>query len=611
MAGASHEGDTAPAEDGRPADVVRPSGPSRPDATPQLDETSRRDFLKLGGIATAGAVVGGAIGAAAGATIGHELGVREGSADLGTVPARSEPGFDHIVVLMGENRSFDNLLGRLYSPETLPPGATFDGLEFGDYANTAPSGERIAAHVYEGSTDVIMGSPDPDPGEEYPHVNTQLFGVVDPPGNAAAEIADMRAPFNAPPHGAAPTMDGFATDYRNNLLRLRRGSEPSLDDVSRIMGGFSPAQLPVLSTLAQQFAVFDAWHCAVPSQTYCNRSFFHASTSHGFVTNRDHGGYRKWLEADAAPTVFDRLEDAGLSWKVYFDELQLVSLTGILHSPTLERYWRTDHFVYMSEFYEDAKNGTLPAYAFIEPRLVYNHNDFHPPVGVLRESDVAGEPVIDSAVSDVRAGEKLVADVYDAIRTSATPDGSNAVNTLLLITFDEHGGTYDHVVPPAATPPHADESPGEMGFGFDRLGVRVPAIAVSAYTRAGTIVHDEMHHGALAATLAKRHGLRPLTRRDAEARDMYAVVNLDTPRDPATWPLVHPLYLPPNTAEDERIDLKNGPHSDKPLSPPGKGLLGLLLAKYGSSDDEDPQTYADAYRILQARGLGLFYPKKS
>jgi len=604
MAGASHSEDAEPEAQSAPAPAARPDGP-------QLDEGSRRDFLKLGGIATAGLVVGGAIGAAGGATIGHELGVREGSADLGTVPPRAEPGFDHVVVLMGENRSFDNLLGHLYTPDTIPAGETFDGLAFGDHANPAPGGERIPAHVYTGTTDVIMGSPDPDPGEEYPHVNTQLFGVVDPPGNASAEIPDMRAPFNAPPAGASPTMAGFALDYRNNLVRLRHGSEPSLDDVSTIMGGFSPEQLPVLSTLAQEFAVFDAWFCAVPSQTYCNRSFFHASTSHGFVTNRDHGGYAKWLDADAAPTVFDRLEDAGLSWKVYFDELQLVSLTGILHSPSLEKYWRTEHFVYMSDFYTDAANGTLPAYAFIEPRLVYNHNDFHPPVGVFRESDVSGEPVIDSAVSDVRAGEKLVAEVYEAIRTSATADGSNAVNTLLLITFDEHGGTYDHVPPPAATPPHADAAAGEMGFAFDRLGLRVPAIAVSAYTRAGTIVHDEMHHGALAATLAKLHGLRPLTRRDAEARDLSVVVNLTRPRDPSTWPLVHPQYLPPNPAEDQRSDLKNGPHRDKPLSPPGRGLLGLLLAKYGSADDEDPQTYADAYRILQARGLGLFYPKMS
>ena len=118
-----------------------------------------------------------------------------------------------------------------------------------------------------------------------------------------------------------------------------------------------------------------------------------------------------------APTIFNRLDDAGISWKVYFDEMQLVSLTGVQHAPSLEKYWRTEHFGHMSEFYEDAKAGTLPAYAFIEPRMVYNHNDFHPPFGVFRSSDVDGETILDSAVSDVRAGEKLVASVYDAIKS--------------------------------------------------------------------------------------------------------------------------------------------------------------------------------------------------
>ena len=101
--------------------------------------------------------------------------------------------------------------------------------------------------------------------------------------------------------------------------------------------------------------------------------------------------------------------------------MQLVSLTGVQHAPSLEKYWRTEHFGHMSEFYEDAKAGKLPAYAFIEPRMVYNHNDFHPPFGVFRSTEVGGEKIIDSAVSDVRAGEKLVASVYDAIKRSAHP----------------------------------------------------------------------------------------------------------------------------------------------------------------------------------------------
>lgn len=587
------------------------SGASNPDDA-ILDEaaSSRRDFLKFGGIAAAGLIVGGGVGAAAGASVGHTLGYREGSEDYGALAPRKVPGFDHVVVFMGENRSFDNLLGWLYTRENLPKGDTFDGLAFGDYANTAPDGTRVAAHVYSGPTDIVMGSPNPDPGEEYPHVNTQLFGTVNPASNATSQIANMQSPYNAPASGASPTMDGFLHDYINNIERLRDGAPPEPDEASQIMGGFSPEQLPVLSTLAREFAVFDAWFAAVPSQTYCNRSFFHASTSHGFVTNKHGGGYDKWLDAQPVPTIFDRLEEAGVSWRVYFDEMQLVSLTGILHAPSVQKYWRTNRFVHMSQFYEDAKNGDLPAYSFIEPRLVYNHNDFHPPFGKLRSSDIDGTVIVDSAVSDVRAGERLVASIYSAIKLSASPKGSNAMNTLLLITFDEHGGTYDHVPPPSATPPHLDAPPGEMGFSFDRLGVRVPAIAVSAYTRAGTIVHDEMHHGAVIATLSRLHGLRPLTRRDAGANDLFSVVNLQTPRDPKSWPVVHPMYLPPNPAEDELSDLESGAHKHKPLSPPGRGLLGLLLARYGAADEHpEPETYADAYRILRAHGLGLFYPK--
>ncbi|MGL4257558.1 MAG: alkaline phosphatase family protein [Microbacterium sp.] len=603
--GRDSDADGAAAADG----VDAPAPPHAP-ADGTLDAGTRRDFLKLGGIAAAGLVVGGGVGAAAGAAIGHAAGYQEGSIDFVAVPPRHEPGFDHVVVLMGENRSFDNLLGWLYTPDDLPDGETFDGLAFGDYANVAPTGARIPAHPYSGPTDEVMGRPNPDPGEEFPHVNTQLFGTVDPPANATSQIGQMQPPYNAPPAGTPATMSGFVQDYWNNYERLREGRAPSVEEARHIMGGFSPEQLPVLSTLAREFAVFDAWFAAVPSQTYCNRSFFHASTSHGYVTNKDGGGYDKWLDAPRTPTIFNRLEEAGVSWKVYFDEIQFVSLTGMMHAPALEEYWRTGRFGHMTEFYEDARAGTLPAYAFIEPRMVYNHNDFHPPFGVYRSSVVDGAMIIDSAVSDVRAGEKLVASVYNAIRDSAAPGGSNAMNTLLLITFDEHGGTYDHVPPPAATPPVAGASRGEMGFAFDRLGPRVPAIAVSAYTRRHTIIHDEMHHGAVIATLTRLHGLRPLTRRDAGANDLFSIVNLTTPRQPSDWPVVHPMYAPPNPEEDDAIDLASGEHRHKPLSPPGRGLVGLLLARYGPAGASEPSSYAEAYEAIRTHGLGLFYPKR-
>ena len=95
-----------------------------------------------------------------------------------------------------------------------------------------------------------------------------------------------------------------------------------------------------------------------------------------------------------------------------------------------------------------------------------------------------------------------------ALQTART-----AKNTMLLVTFDEHGGNYDHVPPPDATPP-GDVDNTEMGFKFDRLGVRVPAIAISAYTKAGTIISEEMHHAAVIATLCEKFNLEPLTARD-------------------------------------------------------------------------------------------------
>ncbi|MGX1700913.1 alkaline phosphatase family protein [Microbacterium sp. NPDC055357] len=573
------------------------------DDHPAPADTSRRGFLKLGGVAAAGALAGGGVGAGIGAAAGYRSGFAAGSEDFGALEPRSRPGFDHVVVVMGENRSFDNLLGYLYTPEDPPQGASFNGLAFGDYANAAPDGTAIPAHVYEGPTDTVMGLPNPDPGEEYPHVDTQLFDRVEPPGNEHLWVEQMASPYNAPRADETPTNAGFVRDYFINYRRLNKGTEPSAEQLRPIMGSFSPGMLPVLSTLAREFAVFDNWFCAVPSQTFCNRSFFHASTSHGFVTNKHGGGYDKWIDAPAAPTIFNRLEDAGLDWRIYYDELQLIAFTGVLHAPVLEKYWKTNHFATMEQFYDDAANGNLPAYSFIEPRMAFNHNDFHPPFGALRESDVDGLDVVDSAVSDVRAGEALIHDIYSAVRNSRADTGSNAVNTLLLITFDEHGGTYDHVAPPSAVPPHADAAPGEMGFGFDRLGCRVPAIAVSAYTRRGTVINDEMHHGAVIKTLSELHGLEPLTRRDAGANDLFSIVNLDAPRHPDDWPVTVPQWLPANPQEEPPHPAHA--HRTKPLSPPGRGLVGLLQARFGDGDMPEAETYAEAYEQLHRLGYGI------
>ena len=559
--------------------------------------TSRRTFLA----STIAAGIGGlGVGAAVGAGVTAAIDDQADSV-FDPLDPRREPGFDHVVTVMFENRSFDNILGMLYTADEIAGGVEFDGLATQSFTATTKDGKSATTHVYSGETDTIMQHPQPDPGEHYPHVNTQLYGIIDPPTNADLHKYEIAAPYNAPPVGAEPDMSGFLEDYVVNYRELKEGKEPTEEEYRVIMGGFSPDMLPVFSTIARNFAVFDRWFSGVPSQTFPNRTFFHASTSHGFVTNKDQGGYDKWIDAPAVPTVFNRLQDAGISWRVYYDAQQMVSFTGVLHAASLEPYWKTN-FRSMEQFHDDAAKGHLPAYSFIEPRMVFNHNDMHPPFGTLREGEYGGEKIYNSALSDVRAGEALLHSIYSSIRESGSETGSNAINTALLITFDEHGGTFDHVPPPAAVPPTRTAVEGEMGFTFERLGLRVPSILVSAYTDAQTVVHDQLHHGSMIATLNRLHGLAPLTRRDAEANTVFGAINRTEPRQRHTWPTTHPQYVPDNP---EAVPAPAHEHKHRPLSTPARGLLGLLLARY-APDEPVPETFGDAYEVLYKHGNGLF-----
>ena len=118
-------------------------------------------------------------------------------------------------------------------------------------------------------------------------------------------------------------------------------------------------------------------------------------------------------------------------------------------------------------------------------------------------------------------------------------------NTTLLVGWDEPGGTYDHVPPPAVPPPDASASPGELGFTFDRSGYRVPAIIVSPWVAEGEVFNDEYRHTSLIATLREQWELgKPFTARDAAARTFSDVFTLDTPRDPKTWPTPTPRPVP-------------------------------------------------------------------
>ena len=170
-------------------------------------------------------------------------------------------------------------------------------------------------------------------------------------------------------------------------------------------------------------------------------------------------------------------------------------------------------------------------------------------------SSTTGKFDADNADSPVTLGEALIWEIYEAIRTSASATGSNAMNTLLIITFDEHGGTYDHVPPPPAVAPDLNGNPPEDGFDFKRLGVRVPTIMVSAQIAANTVVNTPMDHCSFMATMRSKWDalapgqFPPLTARVAAAPDFAEVFTAHAARPVSDWPLIpRPLVQPPSAA---------------------------------------------------------------
>jgi phospholipase C len=441
------------------------------------------------------------------------------------VPDRQN-ALDHVVVVLFENRSVDNMLGHLYGPED---GKTFEGVIGKDLSNPIPEWAEHGADrkvvPYTVATD--MDSPNPDSGEEYFHTNTQLFNTID--DHNRFKIGEgVTAPWNAPPPGATPTMDGFVTDYISTFTG-EVGRQPTYDEYAHIMTGYTPEQVPVLSGIAREFGVFDHWFCEVPSQTFMNRSFWTAATSSRLVVNSPP---RKWFTKNDAETIFERLEEHGRTWKVYVGEPMPLSFTGIIHYPRLKNRLAT-HFVPFSEFEKDAAAGTLPDLSLIEPNLAGGHGDYHPACGraLGHHADIAVDPP-----SSILLGEAFLERVFNAYRSATSASGPNVWSTALLIGWDEPGGTYDHVAPGPVPPPDPAAPEGEFGFTFDRSGYRVPAILVSPWVEPGSVYNEEYRHTSLIATLRKAWDLgEAFTQRDAEARTFDHLFTRDVARDPNEW----------------------------------------------------------------------------
>ncbi len=426
---------------------------------------------------------------------------------------------NHFVVLMLENRSFDNMLGALGRFYDAP--SQFDGLSGTEY-NSTEAGQVVQVNNVPGTGSNALGIPYANPGEKWIDINEQLFGT-----------------YPDPPSNATPTMGGFVKNY------MRHNSQFEPRDPKHVMHYFTPDQVPVLSRLALEFAVCDRWFASAPCQTWPNRFFMHAGTAKD-IAHPDALGYEdnkyqysaapvlapiswfSWLIswvlpsygrpptlAFSSPTIFSKLQKAipKNQWKIYWTDFSHAStMQEVLDQLNNQMFGKADvQFLNYSQFLDDCKGGALPAYSFIEPSFEFDANDQHPP-------------------RELPAGERLIAEIYNALRNGPR---SQWLSTMFIIIYDEHGGLYDHVPPPVAVSPDATRT---QPFNFDRYGVRVPAVLVSPYIKPRTILRPPpgarypFDHTSIIATLRKRFVLGdPLSARDAAAPDLEGVLNLEGP----------------------------------------------------------------------------------
>jgi len=372
---------------------------------------------------------------------------------------------------MLENRSFDNFLGSLY-----PNSAQFEGLKLhGSMYNTHGGQPYPVSNT--SSLANPFATPTPDPGESFPDMNLQIFNNPNPPEGTAANMAgfvnDWMARFEEYPDIPTGKACWFLPEALVHWPALPRTPAPSPGD---IMFYYTPSQVSVSSVLAKSFGVSDSWFGSCPTQTYPNRYFVNCGTSGGYVNDVD---YLNNLEIwPNVPSIFELLDGTGgysaENWKVYFHDFSIAQLIKYVLKAPRGMVCNFDNSDFAGDsktptFADDVQNQTLPKYCFIEPRYGGINdlppNDNHPPF-------------------DIRNGEILVGTIYNLLR------GSKYYwpRTLLIITYDEHGGCYDHVIPPPAVAPGGTVLRNPSSFGFNRFGPRVPAILVSPYIPAGAVV---------------------------------------------------------------------------------------------------------------------------
>jgi len=320
-----------------------------------------------------------------------------------------------------------------------------------------------------------------------PRTNLDIDGAPVEQLPGAGDVADPD-----PKHEHEDVLEQLRDD-NGRFVKNFQAAHPG-DAPEEVMTYHALDRLPALHELAREFAVFDQWFSSVPGPTWTNRLFAMSGTAQGRV-HMPQGVFHPNLHKYDQPSVFRRLGEAGRSHRIYYGDFPLALLLEDRRGIAAAR-----NIASFADFLADAagNESAFPEFAFIEPRYLAFANDDHPP-------------------HPIGAGERLVSEVYDAIRANAALWES----TLLVITFDEHGGFYDHGIPGAAVPPddRADE------YTFDRLGVRVPAIFVSPWITP-QVIHAVCDHTSLLRSLQDRWQLGDMGRRVSQAADAIGQLSL-------------------------------------------------------------------------------------
>jgi phospholipase C len=481
---------------------------------------------------------------------------------------------EHVVVLMLENRSFDHYFG-FFKPST---GQTVENL-------TGPNSDLF--NLLDPSAPASGNNPTFKVSKPAPFAVHDKEGPSHSFNSVCVQLCNDR---KGPSPQRPVRNNGFVRSYKDNLLQRTHKVDEKV--IAEVMASFSPKQLPALNALARNFCLCDHWFCEVPGPTMPNRMFIHAATSEGYVHNAFDRPF-------TSKTVYELLEGKKLTWATYFHDLNEVLQFKKLKK-TSETFRRFDE-----RWASDVAGDKLPHYSFILPRFL-NKN------GRRANSQHAPE--------DVRFGEHLIADVYDALAANE----ALFKKTALVVTYDEHGGFFDHVAPGAAPNPDGNNSPNPDDeadfqvppFSFDRLGLRVPAVIASPWIPKGMMENRKLQHTSVIKTVTEMFGLKgPLNKRDESAASFADLFQqLDAPRAPSDMP----AKLPRPSLTNATVSLAAGvpvDPSEEPLDSLTKewvrGLAALTggraaSAATGTALGVMPATQADAAEFVEGRLKAAF-----